>query len=204
MRGVPDNEAFQTVRGFPTTLSSFPGSAWAVQSVRFRSGIRVRVLVGFCSAHVLAQFRVRGGMKFIPIGMADISRRLRPQADTAGIGTRKLASTPVGVAERWHPYRGAKGIIRFRDRWYRRDGLNHRLMSGNPTGFLSSFPGSAWERTVPEAPPQRPGAARFAAIAVNRSRVWWVRRAFLCGVDRLSVVWRRQAQSASAGGAGCR
>ena len=46
-------------------------------------------------------------MKFIPIGMADISRRLRPQADTAGIGTRKLffdpgrgrrgAGTPIGV-----------------------------------------------------------------------------------------------------------
>ena len=41
----------------------------AVQSVRFRSGIRGRVLVGFCSAHVLAQFRLRRGMKFIPIGM---------------------------------------------------------------------------------------------------------------------------------------
>ena len=46
-------------------------------------------------------------MKFIPIGMADISRRLRPQADTAGIGTRKLffdpgrgrraPGTPIGV-----------------------------------------------------------------------------------------------------------
>ena len=48
---------------------------------------------------MLAQFRLWGGMKFIPIGMADISRRLRPQADTAGIGTRKSASTPVGVAE---------------------------------------------------------------------------------------------------------
>ena len=33
-------------------------------------------------------------MKFIPIGMADISRRLRPQADTAGIGTRKLFFDP--------------------------------------------------------------------------------------------------------------
>ena len=116
------------------------GCAWAVQSVRFRSGIRVRVLVGFCSAHVLAQFRLRGGMKFIPIGMADMSRRFRPQAGTAGIGTRKPASTPVGVAERWHPYRGAKGIIRFRDRGYRPDGLNHRLMSGNPTGFLELLP----------------------------------------------------------------
>ena len=111
-----------------------------MQSVRFRGGIRVRVLVGFCSAHVLVQFQLRGGMRFIPIGMADISRRLRPQADTAGIGTRKLASTPVGVAERWHPYRGAKGFIRFRDRWYRPDGLNHRLMSGNPTGFLDRLP----------------------------------------------------------------
>ena len=93
---------------------------------------------GICLAQAsgCAIFRLRGGMKFIPIGMADISRRLRPEADTAGIGTRKLASTPVGVAERWHPYRGARGIIRFRDRWYRPDGLNHRLMSGNPTGFL--------------------------------------------------------------------
>ena len=46
-------------------------------------------------------------MKFIPIGMAGMSRRLRPQADTAGIGTRKLffdpgrgsqsAGTPTGV-----------------------------------------------------------------------------------------------------------
>ena len=33
-------------------------------------------------------------MKFIPIGMADMSRRLRPQADTAGIGTRKLFFDP--------------------------------------------------------------------------------------------------------------
>ena len=85
-------------------------------------------------------------MEFIPIGMADISRRLRPQADTAGNRNAKTSfSTPVGVAERWlgvwgHPYRDAKGIIRFRDRWYRPDGLNHRLMSGNPTGFLDLLP----------------------------------------------------------------
>ena len=78
-------------------------------------------------------------MKFIPIGMADMSRRLRPQAETAGIGTRKSASTPVGVAGA-HPYRGAKGIIRFHDRRHRPDGLNHRLMSGNPTGFLDLLP----------------------------------------------------------------
>ena len=33
-------------------------------------------------------------MKFIPIGMADMSRRFRPQADTAGIETRKLFFDP--------------------------------------------------------------------------------------------------------------
>ena len=151
-----------------------------MQSVRFRSGIRVRVSVGFCSAHVLAQFRLRGGMKFIPLGMADISRRLRPQADTAGIGTRKPASTPVGVAERWHPYRGAEGIIRFHDRWYRPDGLNHRLMSANPTGFLDllpSFPKPGTKNsinvdTIPSHKPRSPGSSSTRTPFSGTSHVY--------------------------------
>ena len=42
------------------------GSAWAVQSVTFSGQIGVRVLVDFCSAHVLAQNRLWHGLTFHP------------------------------------------------------------------------------------------------------------------------------------------
>ena len=47
-------------------------------------------------------------MKFIPIGMADISRRLRPQADTAGIGMRKLFFDPGRGRRLLAPLSGCK------------------------------------------------------------------------------------------------
>ena len=52
-------------------------------------------------------------MKFIPIGMADMSRRFRPQAGTAGIGTRKVFFDPGRVADAGTPIGVQKGLFDF-------------------------------------------------------------------------------------------
>ncbi len=68
-----------------------------------------------------------------PVGMPDISRRLRPKADTAGTEAEKARSTPTGVAELWHPFRVRRALERD-NRGYRPLGLNPRLISLTPVG----------------------------------------------------------------------